>query len=119
MPDNSPTGIDLDRMHDAVIAAVRAKFPAFNDVGDYTRISKSANPPSCFIQLTDAQPAAALRQPTQTTTQICSALSRCPWVRLLAAVAAALLWLTAAVAPWAAAAARRCPPWHASRGSAS
>ncbi|MFM2090901.1 MAG: hypothetical protein RLZZ127_1390 [Planctomycetota bacterium] len=56
--DNTPNGIDLDAMHDAIVAKIRERFPAFNEVGDYSRISKSANPPSCYVQLTDATPAA-------------------------------------------------------------
>ena len=55
-PDNRPTGIDLDAMHDAICRAIQDRFPVFQEVSDYARIARSVKAPSCFVQMTGATP---------------------------------------------------------------
>ena len=55
--DDTPHGIEIDAFHESVLAAIRAAFPAFQDVADYPREPGKIPTPACYLQMVEANPA--------------------------------------------------------------
>jgi hypothetical protein len=50
------TAIDLDALHDAIVASIAAQFPALRTVEDYREDRKQLTLPAVLVSLTDLEP---------------------------------------------------------------